>query len=82
MRGICAHSSGIPRMRGPKDLISGRNKKHAARYDHAVSVRWKEVRLVTSTGQDFGTLFDVRQAHQVWEDQKAKRVARNSRVVV
>ena len=55
------------------------NKEFAARYDEAVSEGWKDVRVVSSTGEDFGTLFEVRQAYQVWTDEKAKWEARNRR---
>lgn len=58
------------------------NKEYAARHDQAVLGGWKEVRLRSSTGQDFGTLYDVRQAYQVWADQKAKWVVRNGRAAV
>lgn len=54
------------------------NKEFAARYDHAVLGGWKEVKLTSSSGQDFGTLCNVRQAYQVWADQKAKWTARKS----
>ena len=56
------------------------NKKYAARYDHEVSEQWKAVRLVSSSGKEYGTLFEVRQAYQVWTDEKAKWAARNRRV--
>ena len=56
------------------------NKEYAARYDQAVSGQWKAVRLVSSTGKESGTLFEVRQAYQVWTDEKAKWAARNRRV--
>ncbi len=58
------------------------NKEYASRYDHGVQGGWKEVELKSSTGQGFGTLYDVRQAYQVWADQKAKWAARNSDAVV
>lgn len=54
------------------------NKEYTARYDHAVLGGWKEVKLTSSTGQDFGSLYNVRQAYQVWADLKAKWVARRS----
>ena len=56
--------------------------EYASRYDHAVQGGWKDVELRSSTGQDIGTLYDVRQAYQVWADQKAKWVARNSLATV
>ena len=57
-------------VQGPRDLIVGMNKEYAERYDAPVQEGWKEVRLVSSSGQDFGTLHEVRQAYQVWGDQK------------
>ena len=54
------------------------DKEYAALYDQAVPKQWKTVRLMSSTGEDFGTLFEVRQAYQVWVDEKAKWAARNS----
>ena len=70
----------IHRVQGPRDLIRGMNKEYAARYDEPVSEGWKAVRLVSSTGEEYGTLFEVRQAYQVWTDEKAKWEARNRRV--
>ena len=58
------------------------NKEYAERHDREVQGGWKEVRLRSSTGQDFGTLYDVRQAYQVWQDQKQKWVERNGRAAV
>lgn len=58
------------------------NTEYASRYDQKVVGHWNEVRLISSTGQDFGTLFDVRQAYQVWTDEKARWVARKSHAVV
>lgn len=52
------------------------NKEFAARYDHAVLGGWKDVTLSSSSGQDFGTLYNVRQVYQVWADQRAKWVTR------
>ena len=57
-------------IRGPRDLISGMNEEYAARYDDPVQEGWKEVRLLSSSGEDFGTLHEVRQGYQVWGDQK------------
>ena len=57
-------------------------KEYAARYDQAVPKQWKAVRHTSSTGQDFGTLFEVRQAYQVWADEKAKWATRSSRAAV
>lgn len=54
------------------------NKDYAGRFDHTVPEKWNAVRLTSSAGQDFGTLYEVRQAYQVWADQKAEWVARNS----
>ncbi|KAL9069024.1 MAG: hypothetical protein Q9161_005782 [Pseudevernia consocians] len=76
-------SDGILRsIQGPRDLIGGMNDEYTSRYDHAVQGGWKDVELRSSTGQDIGTLYDVRQAYQVWADQKAKWVARNSLATV
>ena len=58
------------------------NEKYAAQYDHAAREGWKEVRLTSSTGQDFGTLYNVRQAYQVWADQKKVWSDRNSQAAV
>lgn len=41
---------------------------------------WKDVEVVSSDGTEIGTLFEVRQAYQVWTDEKAKWAARNARV--
>ena len=54
------------------------NKEYAVQYDEAAPEKWNAVRLTSSSGQDFGTLFEVRQAYQVWADEKAKWAARNS----
>lgn len=51
------------------------NKEYAARYGQAVPEQWKAVRLTSSTGQELGTLFEVRQAYQVWADEQAKWAA-------
>ena len=46
------------------------NTEYARKYDEPVQEGWKEVRLMSSSGRDFGTLHEVRQAYQVWGDQK------------
>ena len=58
------------------------NELYADRYDEAVSSVevWRAVRLVSSSGKEFGTLYEVRQAYQVWTDERARWVARNRRV--
>ena len=60
----------VPSIQGPRDLISAMNVEYASKHDAPVQEGWKEVRLVSSSGQDFGTLHEVRQAYQMWGDQK------------
>ena len=48
------------------------NEHYAKQYDGAVSEHWKGVRVVSSSGKEYGTLHDVRQAYQVWTDERAK----------
>ena len=57
-------------VQGPRDLISAMNVEYAGKHDAPVQEGWKEVRLMSSSGRDFGTLHEVRQAYQVWGDQK------------
>ena len=65
-------------VQGPRVLISEMDKKYAKPYKHEVS-EWKAVRVVSSTGKDCGTLFEVRQAYQVWTDEKARWAVRKAR---
>ena len=54
---------------GPTDFVEAMNKAYEKELGCSVHPGWKEVELVSASGENLGSLHAVRQAFELWDKQ-------------
>lgn len=65
--------------KGPRDIISGMDTEFQMKHHARPLEAWKVVNVVSDDGQELGSLWEVRQAYQVFAEQMAEWGARSKR---
>ena len=63
---------------GPTDFVDAMNEAYAEELGCFVHPGWKEVELLSASGESLGSLHLVRQAYDLWDKQKKLWLSRKA----